>query len=70
LTKQPVPEEISKIYGGEKFEFGEDYIIPKPFDKRLIIEVSSAVAKSAFESGVAQIEEFNYEKYREELSVL
>jgi malate dehydrogenase (oxaloacetate-decarboxylating)(NADP+) len=70
LAKQPVPEEISKIYGGEKFEFGEEYIIPKPFDKRLIVEVSSAVAKSAFETGVAQIEKFNYEKYREELSQL
>jgi malic enzyme len=67
LTKEPVPEEISEIYG-TKLEFGEDYIIPKPFDKRLIVEVSSAVAKSAVESGVARVENFDYEEYRKELS--
>jgi malate dehydrogenase (oxaloacetate-decarboxylating)/malate dehydrogenase (oxaloacetate-decarboxylating)(NADP+) len=66
LAKEPVPEEISEKYD-TALEFGENYIIPKPFDRRLIVEVSSAVAKSAFESGVARVEEFNYVEYRQTL---
>jgi malate dehydrogenase (oxaloacetate-decarboxylating)(NADP+) len=57
LTKQPVPKEVVDIYGGQPIAFGPTYIIPKPFDNRLLKVVSSAVAKAAIESGVAQIKE-------------
>jgi malate dehydrogenase (oxaloacetate-decarboxylating)/malate dehydrogenase (oxaloacetate-decarboxylating)(NADP+) len=48
--------------------FGKEYIIPKPFDKRLIVEVSSSVAQAAVKSGVARVESFDLEKYRDELA--
>ncbi|MEY3538917.1 MAG: hypothetical protein RL188_334 [Bacteroidota bacterium] len=57
LTKEPVPKEVVDIYGGQPIAFGPTYIIPKPFDNRLLKVVSSAVAKAAIESGVAQIKE-------------
>ncbi len=57
LTKQPVPKEVVDIYGGQPIAFGPSYIIPKPFDNRLLKVVSTAVAKAAIESGVAQIKE-------------
>lgn len=55
LAKEEVPEYVNEIFGKE-LSFGKEYIIPKPFDKRLIVEVSAAVAQSAFETGVAQIQ--------------
>lgn len=55
LAKLPVPMDIAKLYGLTNLEFGPDYIIPKPFDPRLLFHVSSAVAKAAVASGVAQI---------------
>jgi len=55
LAKLPVPEEVSKAYGGIKLEFGREYIIPKPLDPRLIGVVSDAVAKAAIASGVATL---------------
>ena len=55
LTKMPVPQEVIDIYGGQLIEFGTKYILPKPFDNRLLKIVSAAVAKAAIESGVAQI---------------
>jgi malate dehydrogenase (oxaloacetate-decarboxylating)/malate dehydrogenase (oxaloacetate-decarboxylating)(NADP+) len=70
LTKKPVPQEIRDTYGNQHISFAKDYIIPKPFDKRLIVEISSAVAKAAVDSGVAQIKDFDYEKYKEELKRL
>jgi malate dehydrogenase (oxaloacetate-decarboxylating)(NADP+) len=57
LTKMPVPQEVIDIYGGQPIEFGPKYILPKPFDNRLLKVVSTAVAKAAIESGVAQIKE-------------
>lgn len=57
LSKQPVPKEVVDIYGGQPIAFGPTYIIPKPFDNRLLKVVSTAVAKAAIESGVAQIKE-------------
>jgi len=57
LTKEPVPNEVVDIYGGQPIAFGPTYIIPKPFDNRLLKVVSAAVAKAAIESGVAQIKE-------------
>jgi len=55
LAKQPVLPEVSKAYDDQKFEFGRDYIIPKPIDPRLLTEVSDAVAKAAISSGVATL---------------
>jgi len=57
LTKTAVPKEVIDIYGGQPIVFGPTYIIPKPFDNRLLKVVSTAVAKAAIESGVAQIKE-------------
>lgn len=53
LAKQPVPQSVSDAYGGTKFEFGPQYIIPKPLDPRLLGVLSLAVARAAVESGVA-----------------
>src|SRR5437762_9369921 len=55
LARQDVPESVSAAYGGQEFHFGRDYIIPKPFDPRVLIAVAPAVAKAAMESGVARI---------------
>jgi malate dehydrogenase (oxaloacetate-decarboxylating)(NADP+) len=57
LTKLPVPQEVVDIYGGVPIEFGPTYILPKPFDNRLLKIVSTAVSKAAIASGVAQLTE-------------
>lgn len=67
LAKTPVPEQVNIAYGETKLNFGRDYIIPKPFDPRLIAVVAPAVAKAAMESGVAQIEIQDWEKYESDL---
>ncbi|MFT7250348.1 MAG: malate dehydrogenase (oxaloacetate-decarboxylating)(NADP+) [Flavobacterium sp.] len=67
LAKTPVPEQVNIAYGETKLNFGKDYIIPKPFDPRLITVVAPAVAKAAMDSGVAQVEITDWEKYEEEL---
>ncbi len=54
LAQQPVPAAVLRTYGLEKLEFGRDYFIPKPFDSRLLCAVSTAVARAAIASGVAQ----------------
>ena len=53
LARQPVPETVKALYPDENLEFGDGYIIPKPFDRRLFVEVSYAVAEAAVKSGVA-----------------
>ena len=67
LAKKSVPEEVNIAYNKTKLIFGKDYIIPKPFDPRLIGEVPVAVAKAAMESGVAQKPITDWECYKEEL---
>ena len=67
LTCKEVPEYLNEIYN-TKLSFGREYIIPKPFDKRLIVEVSSAVAEAAIQSGVSQMKEFDIEAYKRELA--
>lgn len=67
LAKEPVPEQVNIAYGETRLAFGRDYIIPKPFDPRLISEVPPAVAKAAMESGVAEEPIEDWEKYRDEL---
>ena len=54
LAQQPVPAEVAALYPNEKLEFGTGYIIPKPFDRRLFVEVSYAVAEAAVKTGVAK----------------
>lgn len=55
LAKEEVPEEVKLAYGGEDFKFGRNYLIPKPFDPRVLTRVTPAVAHAAMESGVARI---------------
>ena len=66
LARKPVPEEVKALYPGEDLVFGTNYIIPKPFDRRLLVEVSSRVAEAAIASGVARAPR-DIESYRKEL---
>ncbi len=68
LAKEPVSDEVKKAYGGEKLEFGIDYVIPKPFDSRVKAVVSTAIAASAVKDKVAKIKDFDEKKYFESLS--
>ncbi|MGC6479248.1 MAG: NADP-dependent malic enzyme [Flavobacteriaceae bacterium] len=63
LAKEPVPEQVNIAYGQTRLTFGKNYIIPKPFDPRLIEVVPPAVAKAAMESGVAQQPIEDWEAY-------
>ena len=67
LAREPVPEEVAAAYGGQTHSFGRDYIIPAPFDPRLMEIVASAVAEAAMRSGVAQKRIENLDSYRQEL---
>ena len=67
LAKESVPEEVRKAYGGEDFSFGREYIVPKPFDPRVIEYEAVAVAKAAVEDGVALKPITDWEGYRESL---
>ena len=64
LAKEPVPDEVRKAYGGENFSFGRNYIVPKPFDPRVIEWEAVAVAKAAVEDGVAREPITDWEAYR------
>lgn len=55
LAKQDVPEAVAAAYGQDTFRFGRDYLIPKPFDPRVLLWVAPAVAEAAIETGVARI---------------
>ncbi|MEM7780271.1 MAG: NADP-dependent malic enzyme [Pseudomonadota bacterium] len=66
LARERVPEEVASAYGKNQ-KFGTDYIIPAPFDPRLIEVVSSAVAKAAMDSGVAQAKIEDFDEYRHAL---
>ena len=67
LAKEPVPEQVNIAYGETRFTFGKDYIIPKPFDPRLITKVPPAVAKAAMDSGVAKAPITDWQQYEDEL---
>ena len=66
LARDEVPESVVKAYGDVGFEFGPDYLIPKPFDPRVLLHVSPAVASAAMESGVARIS-VDLDEYRDRL---
>ena len=67
LAKEDVPDSVLRAYGGARLQFGPEYIIPKPFDSRVLIWESSAVAEAAMKSGVAQLE-IKLEDYRDQLA--
>jgi malate dehydrogenase (oxaloacetate-decarboxylating)(NADP+) len=67
LAKEDVPDSVIRAYGGKRFEFGRDYIIPKPFDPRVLLWEAPAVAKAAMKSGVALKPYKNDEEYIDRL---
>jgi len=67
LARKEVSKEIKELYSSD-IKFGKNYLIPSPFDKRLIVEVSSAVAQAAVDSGVAQVKDFDIKAYKKELA--
>jgi malate dehydrogenase (oxaloacetate-decarboxylating)(NADP+) len=70
LAKEDVPDSVIKAYGNTKFSFGRDYLIPKPFDPRVLLHVAPAVAQAAIDSGVAQTHIADMVKYTESLEAL
>jgi len=68
LAREDVPEEVSAAYGGRQMEFGPEYIIPAPFDPRLMTTVPVAVAKAAMETGVARKPIIDIIGYKKELA--
>ncbi len=66
LARKEVPEYLNELYG-KKITFGKEYLIPKPFDKRLIVEISSAVAQAAIDSGSSTQVDFDIKAYKKEL---
>lgn len=67
LTREPVPEIVMLAYNQKNMKYGREYLIPKPFDHRLITKVSIAVAKAAMESGIAKKPISNFEIYETQL---
>jgi malate dehydrogenase (oxaloacetate-decarboxylating)(NADP+) len=68
LAKAEQSDEVAAVYGEESLTFGTEYLIPKPFDPRLITRIAPAVAQAAMDSGVAERPILNMEAYREQLS--
>ncbi len=67
LARKPVPEEVYKAYGHSKKSFGREYLIPVPFDPRLIMTIPIAVAQAAIDSGVAKVSNFDIKQYKTNL---
>lgn len=67
LAKEEVPEQVKMAYGNENFSFGKDYIIPKPFDRRVLTRLCPAVAKAAMETGVSRVEINDLHEYASNL---
>jgi malate dehydrogenase (oxaloacetate-decarboxylating)(NADP+) len=68
LAREPMPAEVAAAYGGTHFEFGPEYIIPKPFDSRVLPVVALAVARAGVESGVARVPITDWDAYRDRLA--
>jgi malate dehydrogenase (oxaloacetate-decarboxylating)(NADP+) len=66
LAKEDVPDSVIQAYGNQKMKFGPDYIIPKPFDPRVLIWEASAVAETALKTGVAR-KKIDIEQYKQQL---
>lgn len=69
LAREEVPESVKSVYGVKELTFGPDYIIPKPFDQRVLTSVSPAVAKAAMETGVARIKIKDFDEYKRSLNI-
>lgn len=69
LAKEDVPENVSRAYGGQQFRFGREYLIPKPFDRRVLLWVAPAVAEAAMKTGVAR-KRLDVQQYRDWLEAL
>jgi len=67
LAKEPVPYYVKAAYHNENITYGKEHIIPLPFNKEVLIWVASAVAKTAFEEGVARVDSYDHEAYIEHL---
>ena len=70
LAKESVPSEVCKAYGVDEIKFGKDYIIPKPFDPRVLLVVAPAVAKAAIKDGVSLVKELDEDAYMQSLKEL
>jgi malate dehydrogenase (oxaloacetate-decarboxylating)(NADP+) len=70
LAREDVPDSVSAAYANRQFHFGREYIIPKPFDNRVLLKVAPAVAKAAMDSGVAQIPIQDLAAYSHSLEML
>src|SRR5437660_1197199 len=70
LAKEEVPDSVLRAYATDRFSFGRDYLIPKPFDYRVLLNVPVAVARAAAETGVAQEPITDYDAYRRRLEQL
>jgi len=67
LTKEDIPDSVIRAYGGKRIEFGKEYIIPKPFDPRVLLWEATAVAKTAVDTGVARKPITDFEAYKDAL---
>ncbi len=70
VAKLDVPEKVKKAHSREDMSFGPEYIIPSPFDRRVLVYVASAVAKAAIDDGVARVKDFDFEQYECKLKKL
>lgn len=69
LAKEEVPDSVKRAYGVDEISFGKEYIIPKPFDPRVLTWVAPAVAKAAMDTGVAQKPIIDFDEYRHSLDI-
>jgi len=70
LAKEDVPDYVKSVYSGEELKFGINYIIPKPFDRRVFVWISAAVAEAAIKDGVARVKDFDVKAYRAKLQAI
>jgi malate dehydrogenase (oxaloacetate-decarboxylating)(NADP+) len=70
LAREPVPYYVKAVYHTEDIHYGRDHVIPLPFNKEVLVWVASAVAKQAVEDGVARVDSFDYDAYRDHLRTL
>ena len=70
LAKEEVPQRVKDAHNRDTMEFGSEYVIPSPFDRRVLVWVASAVANAAIEDGVARVKDFNIDEYRTKLERL
>jgi malate dehydrogenase (oxaloacetate-decarboxylating)(NADP+) len=67
LAKEPIPDYVKAAYNDQNLEYGKYHIIPKPFNKEVLIWVASAVANAAIEDGVSDMKDFNINEYQKVL---